>query len=126
MKIIKKVNSVKDAILAEQTAGGGSGRGTKGYKLKVAAIKATLGGINSNDWKKYMSIFASNEDQLKRLTGRDANAADTWVKETSAYLVANGTCGGFTPNGLPQFLKAEIDDGLPEATDPAYKPLIDL
>ena len=126
MKIIKKVNAVRDAILAEQAAGGGSGPGTKGFKLKVAAIKATLGGLSSEDWRKYMSLFASNEDQLKRLTGKDPNAADAWVKETSAYMVANGTCGGFTPNGLPQFLKVEIDDGLSEATDPAYQPLIVL
>jgi hypothetical protein len=121
MKIMDRVNLVRDAILAEQTAGGGNGPGTKGFKLKVAAIRATLGGIVSTDWEDYMTIFASNEDQLKRLTGRDASAPDAWVKETSAYIVSNGTCGGFTPLGLPQFLNPQIDDGLPEATDPAFQ-----
>lgn len=119
MKIIDNIKKVRCGVVVDTYKGG-----TKGFELKVAAIKAALGGVGSDDWRNYMTIFADNEAQLKRLTAKDAQAGNPWVKETSAYMVANGTCGGETPQFLLQGVDEKIDDGVSPATDPTFQKLI--
>lgn len=116
MKIVDKIKKVRVGIVLDTFKGG-----TKGFDLKVAAVNAALGGINSEAWRKYMTIFADNEAQLNRLTAKDPQAVNPWIKETSAYMVANGTCGGETPNNLLQGIDERIDADLSFTTDPNFQ-----
>lgn len=124
MKILDRVKAISDVFI-EDAKPTGTG-GTLAFPVKDAAIEAALGGIKSDEWRNYMSILASNEDQLKRLTGNDALANESYVRESSAYLVTNSTCGGHTPQRLPEFVDVRIDDGLDPKTDPNFVRFIDI
>lgn len=112
MKIRARITQVQEALHAQGTAS----------KLHTdftsAALNAIRGGITSAEWKEYMRLFADNEAQLKRLTGEDSST-EGYVKVASAYLVANGTCGGHSPMGLPLAFGVDerIDDDLPDQPD---------
>ena len=121
MKIIERIALVQAALIAQGT------QTTLHGKMTNAAINAVRGGITSTDWSKYMTLFADNEQQLKRLTGQDeVSQQEGYVKVSSAYLVANGTCGGFTPAGLHQFIDARIDEGLPSEPDGTITRIFDI
>lgn len=119
MKILNKVERVKCGLVIDTYKGG-----TKGAKLKAAATEAALKGMGSAEWKNYMTIFADSKEQLARLTGDDSHAP--YVRQMSAYLVANGTCGGETPHNLAQGIDESIDDDLDVPTDTTFKPYIDF
>jgi hypothetical protein len=116
MKILDRANAISALLTQDQQTTGG----LLSLPMQGAAIAATLGGIKSEAWKNYMSILASNEDQLKRLTGNDDLFNESYVRESSAYLVSNSTCGGLTPQRLPQFVDPRIDDDLSPQTDPNF------
>lgn len=62
-------------------------------KVGELAIKAIKGGMKSSAWAIYMSRYAENTDQLKRLCGDDSNFnANPWAEECLAYVVGNGVC----------------------------------
>lgn len=124
MKIIDRVKAVSEAFIEDGKPTGTGG--TLAFPMKSAAILAALGGINSKEWRDFMSILACNEDQLKRLTGADAFAKIAYVRESSAYLVTNSTCGGHTPQRLPEFVDERIDDQLNFITDPNFVRVIDI
>ncbi|HEY0407799.1 MAG TPA: hypothetical protein VGC89_18835 [Pyrinomonadaceae bacterium] len=107
MKIMQNIKKVQRAVLHNATL-----KGNLAAQLKTVAVKAVRGGKDSDDWKKYMAMFADNEAQLQRLLGNDLAAAESWFPETSAYLVSNGVCT--TPSGLrfTENIDARIDDGL--------------
>jgi hypothetical protein len=85
-------------------------------QVKAVAVKAVRGGKDSDDWKKYMAIFADNEAQLQRLLGNDALANESWFPETTAYLVSNGVCT--TPSSLrfTDNIDEHIDDDINDTT----------
>lgn len=112
MKIIARVNHVKDVVKANHASGG-----TLGADIQRLSFGAIQHGIASRAWAKYMSIFADNTAQLKRLTGEDDLANVGYVKESCAYLVASGPCGGMTPTFFSEFMSPDIDQGLPEEPD---------
>ncbi len=116
MKIIDRAKAISDLLVQDQTDTGG----LLALPLQGAAVAAAIGGANSPSWENYMSILASNEEQLKRLTLKDARASESYVRESSAYLVTNATCGGQTPSRLPQFLDPRIDEDLQAQTDPNF------
>lgn len=87
-----------------------------GGKLKRAAIKAIMGGIGSDDWKAYMSLFADNVDQLNRLTVRKPDE-DAWLAEARAYMVANAVCGADSTTRTSLRVDDDIDDGVSNAAD---------
>lgn len=116
MKILDRIKAISEHLGKDKEATGG----LLGLPLQGAAIDAAIEGRASEAWRKYMSIHASNEDQLKRLTGKDALANESYVRESSAYLVGNALCGGITPTGLPNFIDPRIDEDLPDSTDPNF------
>lgn len=120
MKILERIALVQAALVAQGTTT------TLHFELSDAAIKATRGGIVSQDWADYMTVFADNEQQLKRLTGKDDQAEEDYVKVSSAYLVANGTCGGHSPTGLHLFIDARIDEDLPVEPDGRVRRIINI
>lgn len=91
-------------------------RDSLGTKLKQAAIEAIMNGINSKEWKSYMSLFADNADQLNRLTVR-AEKEDLLVVESRAYMVANSVCGADSTTQTSLRVAALIDDNLDAKAD---------
>lgn len=87
-----------------------------GFKLKEASIKAMMGGIGSDDWKAYMSLFADNVDQLNRLTVPQ-DGEDAWLPEARAYMVANAICGADSTTRTSLRVDDDIDDGVNNAAD---------
>ncbi|MGB7923986.1 MAG: hypothetical protein WCF57_12135 [Pyrinomonadaceae bacterium] len=88
MTILGNAKRVQRAVLHDAALGG-----RLAEDLKEVAVKAVTGGIDSEDWKRYMAIFADNEAQLQRLIGRDATVSDKiWFDESVAYLASNGVC----------------------------------
>jgi hypothetical protein len=100
MKITELVIQKVEAVQADMT-------GALAAEVRSKAVAATLGGLNSQAWQDYMSMFAEAPDQLSRLTLRDGTADDSQMQEAAVYLVANGAVGGDT------FLKlGENQEGL--------------
>ena len=82
-----------------------------GMRLKQAAIEALTGGIGSEKWNEYMSLFASNQQQLNRLTVR-AEDEDWSVTESRAYIVANAICGADSTTQTSLRVQGVIDADL--------------
>lgn len=108
MKILDRVNLVSRIVKDDHD----HEEGKIGVNLRDAAIKAIRGGIDSPDWPDYMTIFADNEEQLKRLSGKEDSNTFPWANQMSAYLVSSGMCGGLTPGRLSEFLDERIDQGV--------------
>lgn len=87
-----------------------------GGKLKRQAIKAMMGGIGSDDWRAYMSLFADNIDQLNRLTVPQ-QGEDAWLPEARAYMVANAICGADSTTRTSLRVDDDIDDNVAVAVD---------
>lgn len=80
-----------------------------GLLLKRHAIKALMAGIGEPDWNTYMSLFAENEEQLKRLTVPQ-DGEDDWLVESRAYIVANAVCGADSTTQTSLRVNDEIAD----------------
>jgi hypothetical protein len=91
--------------------------GNLGFRLRNAAIDALTGGIQSEAWVKYMSIFADNEAQLRRLTVVDEQNDPNWIRESRAYIVSNAVCGANTTTNTGANVRDEIDAGIDEEPD---------
>ena len=113
MSIKNNLAKVHVAVVIDTFKGG-----PFGAKLKASAIAAITKGLNSEEWKDYMKLFADNEQQLTRLTVEDPNEP-SWFKESRAYIVSNAICGADTTGETG----ANVDDGfsadasLPEEPD---------
>lgn len=107
MKITKKMAEIHEFI-KNNPAGAGLAN-----DLQRAATKAIRGGMTSEDWKTYMSHFASTPEQLQRLNGQDETYNGTiYGLDTLAYMVANSTCGPGTDTKTSRFMNAEMLEGL--------------
>jgi len=104
MSIIAKVKEIKDQLLRDPIKGEANAR------MAIAAIHA---GIHSAAWETYMTQFAENPDQLRRLKATDGTLGDPTLDRRRAYLVANGVCGTPTTDGF-DFEVNTIDEGLGE------------
>jgi hypothetical protein len=107
MSIMSNLNKVAKAV-TEDTAQGGN----LGFRLRNAAIDALTGGIQSDEWVRYMSIFADNAMQLRRLTVADELNDPNWIKESRAYIVSNAVCGANTTTLTSANVRPEIDEDL--------------
>lgn len=106
MKILQNISEVSKAAIDDDKIG---------EQLKLLAVEAMIGGIDSTDWERYMRIFADNTEQLNRLRG--INQPDTWDRVSVAYLVSNAVCGGLSTGALRQNVEATLDDGLSAAPE---------
>jgi hypothetical protein len=80
-----------------------------GQNLTEHAVAALLNGFGSPEWKTYMSLFADNEEQLKRLTEVSPNDK-AYYAESRAYIVANAVCGAGTTGQTGQDVKIGFGD----------------
>ncbi len=89
--------TIKDNILADHKRIMGAATAAEQARLAKEvgelSFKAIKGGINSSAWAIYMSRFADNLDQLKRLCGEDEEFnSQPWSAQCLAYTVSNGVC----------------------------------
>ena len=62
-------------------------------KLAVAAIHH---GKDSEQWREYMMMLTTDENDLRRLLALDGSESDPEISTSRAYLVANAVCGSDT------------------------------
>ena len=118
MKIADKINRIHEFVSTPAGAG-------KGIEIQGQASEAIKGGITSDAWKVFMSNFASNPAQLKRLLGQDSFIEKPWGLITLAYLPANAMCGTSTTantgrNVPPPMMDALDGDGLDPSDDTSF------
>jgi len=62
-------------------------------KMAVAAIHH---GKESGEWREYMMMLTTDENDLRRLLALDGSESDPEISTSRAYLVANAVCGSDT------------------------------
>jgi hypothetical protein len=100
------------------------------------ATAAIINGKDSVEWQKFMSNFASNADQLKRLLGRDTDFnKNDWSSRSLTYIATNPMCttttvtgsrfvdtvevpNRWTLNTMRQDMIEGLDKGIDNATGP--------
>jgi hypothetical protein len=102
MSILKNLKKAHAAVVAQNTTNDLSPIGTA---INRAAMAAMFGGLGSNDWNSYMATFADNEEQLQRLTVRDANE-EPYITQMRAYILVNGCCD----IGTNAFMNNKVDE----------------
>jgi hypothetical protein len=117
MKIHQKLSKIK-SILEHDNEDGNPPEPPKalGQKLSNAAVKAIMAGFGKPDWVAYMSLFADNDAQLKRLTVIQEDDP-SYLPLIRAYIVSNAVCDIGTNNSTAQNVRTEVDDGLSDAPD---------
>jgi hypothetical protein len=112
MKILDNVQKISEEVGDDEQIG---------VRIKNLAVKAMFKGIGSEEWAKYMSIFADNADQLKFLNTDDPTL-DEWDKDSIAYLVSNAICGGASTGKLKENLDSRFGDRVANNnSDPLFK-----
>jgi hypothetical protein len=112
MTIFQNLQKVAAAVALDELAGG-----TFGERVKNAGIDAVMGGINSEEWKAYMSLFADNAEQLKLLTTADPATDPSYLPQSRAYIVTNSICGTITGTRTHLNVERSIDDNLSDTDD---------
>jgi hypothetical protein len=113
MSILKNLQKVNAAVVLDNINGNPP---TLGKQIGNAAVAAITGGINSAEWKSYMSLFADNAEQLERLTVPKPTDAD-YLPQLRAYIVSNAVCDATTTTATANRVDNRIDVGMAEAPD---------
>lgn len=85
-------------------------------RIGQLAVEAVINGMDSQEWKDYMSLFADNEAQLNRLTVQTPDEP-SYLKQARAYIVSNAICDAATGVKTHNNVNTSIDDELPEEPD---------
>lgn len=89
MNITGNIEAQRDFILKDPE---GAGK-TRAEDIAKAAILAIKKGMNSDEWREFMSYYAKSGDELNRLCGLDQDFNDThWGRMTPTYIAANALC----------------------------------
>ncbi|MDT7690573.1 MAG: hypothetical protein QOE46_3332 [Acidobacteriota bacterium] len=112
MGIYKNLQKVHAAVVVDQV----KGAGTLGEQIGVLAVNAIISGMDSDDWKKYMSLFADNAEQLNRLTVK-AGSDDSWLRQARAYIVSNAVCAAGTTTFTGNRVTIDVDGDVSDAPD---------
>ncbi len=117
MKIAEKIKESNDGIVKDIKAGNHE----KANALGKLAAEAMFDGIKSRKWKEYMNTYITNQKQLERLCGEDAEyLANDDNKRALAYIVGNSICTVDTrgvaddddKQGTLNYLKPEMIEAL--------------
>jgi len=101
MSILNNLRKAHAAIVLDQTKKAlepnNPELGKLGAQVNALAVEALTKGINSDAWKDYMKLFASNEAELAQLadttkTEGVAGAQAAWLRQMRAYIVSNAIC----------------------------------
>jgi hypothetical protein len=72
--------------------------------------------MGSDEWKKYMSLFADNTEQLNLLTVKTAGE-DGWVMQNRAYIVSNAVCAAGTTTFTGNRVRTDFGSEASEVPD---------
>lgn len=127
MTILGKLQKLQDIVTADNAVGNPNSNppgapGELGRKLSNAAVMAITRGIKSEEWKKYMSLFADNAAQLERLTVEKPDDED-YLPLLRAYIVSNAVCDIGTNTNTANRVDNRIDQDLSDAPDASVAPL---
>ena len=117
-KIMENLEKAHVAVVIDTFKGG-----NLGVRIAALAIKAVNGGIGSQDWKNYMSLFADNEEQLNLLTTEEVPADKPYLLQSRAYMVSNAVCDAATTTETGFRVNEGLDNGIAEAHDEAITAL---
>jgi hypothetical protein len=114
--IIEKVGEIHIAVVTDKE----QGNGALADALSKLAVEAIMEGFGKPAWRKYMSIFADNTDQLKLLTERQGDPEPDYLPKVRAYIVANAVCAAgtntATTNGITKEQKTLLVNNVNNAT----------
>jgi hypothetical protein len=105
--ILNNLKKVHAAVVAQRVT---SDESAIGAALNRAAVAAVTGGIRSDAWKSYMAVFASNPEQLERLTVEKPGESP-YLAQMRAYIVSNAICDAGT-NAFTNNKVTKAIDGL--------------
>jgi hypothetical protein len=117
-KIMDNLEKAHVAVVIDTFKGG-----NLGVRIAALAIRAVNGGLKSQDWKNYMSLFADNEEQLNLLTTDQVPADKPWLERSRAYMVSNAVCDAATTTETGFRVDTDIDTGIAEAHEAAIAAL---
>ena len=103
MKNLQKANA---AVTLDTYKGG-----DLAIRMGALAVKAISGGMQSDDWKNYMALFADNDEQFDLLTTVTANDP-AWMAQSRAYIVSNAVCDANTNTKTGNGVNKDIDVNL--------------
>ena len=84
MKINEKIAKVRSECMADPN---------EGKNLADLAFAALDAGMGSTAWRKLMSRFTDDQDELRRLNGLDEEFNEKqWGKFCLAYMLGDSTC----------------------------------
>lgn len=123
MRIRQRILKVQAAVVADKADGDPK---QLGKAVGDAAEAAIFAGINSEQWKDYMSLFASSEEQLTRLTTADLDGpgdSGVYMARIRAYVAVNGVCAPGTDAATMKghdgsVFAASVDDDKPGNAGP--------
>ncbi len=105
-KLMKNLERTSAAVTVDTYKGG-----DLAIRVGALAVKAIAGGMQSDDWKHYMALFADNDEQFDLLT--TATATDpAWMAQSRAYIVSNAVCDASTNTKTGNGVNPGIDDNL--------------
>lgn len=110
-KIVRNLQKAHAAVVLDTFRGG-----DLGFRMGQRAIKAITKGLNSPEWKTYMSLFADNAAQLNRLTV-ETPGEPAYLPQARAYIVSNAVCDAATNTETSNRVDTRIDDGLNDVSD---------
>lgn len=110
--IIKKVGAIHIAVVKDKETRGGE----LAEALSKLAVEAIMEGVGKPAWRKYMSIFADNPDQLKLLS-EPGNPEPDYLPKVRAYIVANAVCAAGTNTATTNGLSPQMKSSLVAAVD---------
>jgi hypothetical protein len=94
-------------------------QGDLAQALSALAVEAIMGGLGSEAWVGYMSVFADNAAQLNVLTAAAADE-DAYLPRSRAYIVSNAVCAAgtntATTNGVETDIALVVPDNTPDGT----------
>jgi len=97
-------------------------------QVNSLAVEALTGGIDSQAWKDYMSLFASNAAELAQLSdpAKTANGQNAWLAQMRAYIVSNAICDIGTNGNTANKVNGDINiaDDAPNAAFIAARKIV--
>ncbi|MDX6385566.1 MAG: hypothetical protein QOK48_3139 [Blastocatellia bacterium] len=117
--ILSNLNKVHVAVVLDKFKHG-EDKAEFAKDLAAAAIDAIMGGVHSDAWKLYMSLFADNEAQLALLT-EPKDQEPSYLPTARAYIVANAVCGAGTTGQTAETVGPTVDCNLLSDVSPTFK-----
>lgn len=122
MKILDNLKRVHTAVVLDTYNGG---KLQLGDRIKNLALKAMKNGIDTPEWREYMSLFADNPEQLEHLSV-EQETDPGYLRQFRGYIIGNSLCDAATDTKTGNRITEDIDLNVPAYVDPNMpaKPIV--